>query len=105
VAGVGDAAGGVEDLDAEEIAVGVVVEDDAGLVLVALGDGARRRRWRSPGGDSGCESAAGMLFPLASPPNLAQAVPLTQRSSEGVWGKPFSSRRVPPERAGKESMG
>ena len=34
-AGVGDAAGGVEDLDAEEVAVGVVVEEDAGLVLVA----------------------------------------------------------------------
>ncbi len=37
--GVGDAGGGVEDFEADEVALGVVVEDDAGLVLVGLGDG------------------------------------------------------------------
>ena len=64
---------------------------------------ARRRRWRNPVGDSGCESATGEPSspPAANPPDPAHTVPPTRRSLDGAWGNLFSSRLVPSAAEGK----
>jgi hypothetical protein len=45
---LGDPLGGIQDLQRDQAPVLVVVENDARLVLVALGDSSIRQRRRSP---------------------------------------------------------